>query len=68
MKKLMNNKMIPRKVVHSYYGKVPDILRKWPNNQNAKFVCFVYNDKQIISTKIEDICKGSLIGHCCFLT
>lgn len=29
----MNSRMVSRKAVQSYYGRVADILSKWPNNQ-----------------------------------
>jgi hypothetical protein len=34
--RLMNSKVIPGEAVESYYGRVADILRKWPNNQMPK--------------------------------
>ena len=29
----MNSRMLPGEAVESYYGRVADTLRKWPNNQ-----------------------------------
>ena len=31
--RLMNSRMLPGEAVESYYGRVADTLRKWPNNQ-----------------------------------
>ena len=61
--RLMNSRMLPGEAVESYYGRVADTLRKWPNNQMSEPFVLSILVNGLYPPQLKNVRKRSATGY-----